>query len=177
MNKNNLIIVVVLLILAIVFVYNKKTNDVKAKEEQQNSWQDKNWNDPQTKVEPKRDQIVPKPAEPEAPIKQKADNYQEALELSKKSNKPILLFFTATWCGYCVQMKNNTIPNADVQKMLKNFVYCEIDVDKDKATATKYGVRSMPTYKIINSGESVLGSSQGYQKPAAFNSWLNNYVK
>src|SRR5579859_2145479 len=51
-----------------------------------------------------------------------ASDYEKALQIAKKENKKVLLFFTASWCPPCQQMKRNTLPNKDVQKALSNYV-------------------------------------------------------
>jgi thioredoxin 1 len=76
------------------------------------------------------------------------DNFdQEVL----KSDVPVLVDFTATWCGPCKalapiieQLANELGVKARVGKL---------DVDESSATAGKYGVRGVPTVMVFKQGQ------------------------
>lgn len=64
-----------------------------------------------------------------------------------------LLDFFATWCSPCQAMKPVI---SELEKELKGKVEVEeIDVDKDSATASKYGVMSIPTFVVMKDGKEV----------------------
>jgi thioredoxin 1 len=76
------------------------------------------------------------------------DNFdQEVL----KSDVPVIVDFTATWCGPCKalapiieQLANELDGKARVGKL---------DVDDAPATAGKYGVRGVPTIMVFKQGQ------------------------
>lgn len=66
--------------------------------------------------------------------------------------RPILIKFSAAWCGPCkmitpvfVQFSNN--PQYD-----KSIVFAEVDVDQSPVIAEYFGVSSMPTFKVVRNG-------------------------
>lgn len=64
-----------------------------------------------------------------------------------------VLDFWATWCGPCKLMAP-VIKEIEAE-MGDKVEVVEIDVDKDQATAAKYGVMGIPTYVIEKDGKEV----------------------
>lgn len=179
MNKNSLLIVIAILSAGIVAAYWFKTQSPQAVESQQQQSQDWNdWNSPNgqsQKPAPQPTQPVQPQAQPAQPnVPTKPTSYQNAIQLAQTQKKPVLLFFTADWCSYCQKMKSQTFPNAQVKEAMGNFIYYEVNVDKERAIAQKYGVKSMPTYKIVDGGEKVISEDSGFKPPAQFITWLKS---
>ena len=103
-----------------------------------------------------------------------ASTYREAVQLAGKEGKPVLAFFTASWCTWCQKMKQDTLVDPTVVGLMKNYVYVAVDVDKEKDVARKYGVTSIPAYVITNGKEENLKSGKDYLKAPEFAAWLNN---
>jgi thioredoxin-related protein len=84
----------------------------------------------------------------------------------------MLLYFTATWCGPCQEMKRTTWADAKVEEALRGFVPVKIDVDDNAELARKYAVTSIPKVILIDKDGNSVRSTEGYLKPDRFLAWL-----
>ncbi|MGB0743078.1 MAG: thioredoxin family protein [Opitutales bacterium] len=94
---------------------------------------------------------------------------------AEESVKPLkLLYFTASWCGPCQLMKQETWPNTLVKKSLEAYTFESVDVDAQKELAEKWAVRSMPTYLITDpDGKIELVRMSGFMDAYRMSSWLD----
>ncbi|WP_437810487.1 thioredoxin [Sorangium sp. So ce1078] len=68
-----------------------------------------------------------------------------------KSDVPVLVDFTATWCGPCRALAPIVDKIADdFQGKVK---VAKLDIDGAPETTRKYGVRSVPTVMVFQGGE------------------------
>jgi thiol-disulfide isomerase/thioredoxin len=130
------------------------------------NWSDKGPNNPMSPTRP----IVEAPVDPQI----MAGSYTEALQKSGETGKPVLVFFTAEWCKWCKQMKQETMPDARVQSALKNYILVYVDTDKERVSARKFNVESLPSYVITNVNEDKLKFDSGFKNVESFEAWLNN---
>lgn len=68
-------------------------------------------------------------------------------------NTPVLVDFTAEWCGPCKMMK--PILEDLHNKMGTTLRILKIDIDKSPATATNYNVQSVPTLILFQHGKTL----------------------
>jgi len=68
-----------------------------------------------------------------------------------KSDVPVLVDFTATWCGPCKALAPIIDQLAD--DLDGKIKVGKVDVDDSPVTAGKYGVRGVPTVMVFKGGE------------------------
>jgi thioredoxin-like negative regulator of GroEL len=92
----------------------------------------------------------------------------KALADGKKQNKPVILYFTADWCPPCQEMKKTTWPNADVQKVMKQIIFIEVDQDRSRGAAAQFDIDEIPVLLKLDADGDVQSSHQGLASPDEF---------
>lgn len=70
-----------------------------------------------------------------------------------KSDQPVLVDFTATWCGPCKQIAPFIDQLADEYE--GKMKVAKVDIDDSPGTAAKFGVRGVPTLFVFKGGKVV----------------------
>ncbi|XP_074296096.1 thioredoxin H2-like [Silene latifolia] len=81
-----------------------------------------------------------------------AARWQEYFEASKHSNKLMVIYFTAAWCGPCKYMEPTI---KELSANYRDVEIAKIDVDELFNVSREFGVQTMPTFMFIRRGKQI----------------------
>lgn len=85
-----------------------------------------------------------------------------------QSDKPVVVDFTATWCGPCKQLAPIIDKLAD--EFEGKVKVGKVDIDENPAISRKYGIKNVPTVLVFRNGQKdgeVLGAARREKLVAA----------
>ena len=88
-------------------------------------------------------------------------DFDEATAAASESKKPILMMFSASWCGPCKMMIANVYPLDEAKHALEAFISVYVDAEKESELAARYEIRAFPTYVCIGPGQEAIGQHVG----------------
>ncbi len=103
-------------------------------------------------------------------------SYEEAVNQSKATSKPIVLFFTGSdWCGWCTKLEHESLGTSEfAQAVGDKFIFVKLDFPvnstlppqtaaQNKQLQKKYNVRGFPTLVILDGQQQNQIGTTGYQ--------------
>lgn len=88
------------------------------------------------------------------------------------SGKPVLAYFTATWCGPCQRMHEEVWPDQRVGAALGAYVPVKIDVDQNADVAMSFNVDGIPRLQVIGADGTPGRSREGFATADELVKWL-----
>lgn len=101
------------------------------------------------------------------------DDYAKTLAEAAEKHQPILLDFSASWCGPCRMMEATTFADAKVREEMKGYVLVKVDLDQARDLAAHYRVEAIPTCILLNQFGEKVDEHVGYVDAAKFAAWLH----
>ena len=95
-------------------------------------------------------------------------NYTDGVRLARESGKPALVYFTADWCGPCVELKKYVWSDKRVIEASKQLVNIYVDVDQDTETFAAYKVRGIPAVFFLSPAGEIVRQYAGDYSAADF---------
>ena len=86
---------------------------------------------------------------------------------------PVVVDFWAEWCGPCKQMAPHL--EAVSEEMADKVAIAKINVDENPMSASKYGVRGLPTLMLFKNGEMV-DSQLGAMSKQRIADWIREHA-
>jgi thiol-disulfide isomerase/thioredoxin/YHS domain-containing protein len=101
-------------------------------------------------------------------------DFSAAQAESRKLDRPLLIHFSASWCGPCRRMEREVLLTPDVLRTLDNgYVAVKVDVEKNRNIAQRYHIQALPSDVIVSPEGRVLSQSQGFQDKGSYLSSVN----
>jgi len=89
------------------------------------------------------------------------------------AEKPVIIDFWASWCDPCMKMK--PIFEQLANELKEQYLFVSVNIDESQQIAKKYGVTSIPTFKIIRNNTEI-GAFIGYTAKESFIEHIDNAI-
>lgn len=101
------------------------------------------------------------PAAPAAPAVEWSTDLVATLAKAKAAQQPTLVFFTASWCVPCKQLKANVCSTKEFAAAFAGYAFAMVDIDQDKAKAKAWQVGPIPDLRFVAADGEELGGFVG----------------
>ena len=96
------------------------------------------------------------------------DDYGKASEEARAAGKPLFVYFTASWCGPCRNLRHTTWAHKDVEAALRDCVPVKVDIDRHPDVASRHDVRAVPSFVVLRPGGVAVAAWDGASSPEQF---------
>jgi thiol:disulfide interchange protein DsbD len=88
-------------------------------------------------------------------------DFEEGMAQAAEEGKPVMVDFYADWCTFCKKLDAEVFSRPDVAEASEDFVAIKVDTEKDRETASKYGVSGLPTVVVLEPDGTEIRRSRG----------------
>jgi len=103
------------------------------------------------------------------------DTCDAALKQGRSNDKVTVVYFSASWCGWCQKMLADSFTDARVQALADQFTWAKVDIDQRQRLAAMFNVRGVPALRLLNAQGELLHQTSGYLPPAKLAKMLDEY--
>lgn len=96
---------------------------------------------------------------------------KQAHKLAIETDKPLLIVFGASWCGYCHKLEKETLTDKRLTALIeREFIPVHQDFDQDSKVAKILEVERLPCTVVLSPQADLLQKSEGFAD-------FKNYMK
>ncbi|HEX5220432.1 MAG TPA: thioredoxin family protein [Verrucomicrobiae bacterium] len=104
-------------------------------------------------------------------------NVTAAWSEATNRQQPVLMYFTAKWCGPCKLMARTTFTNQAITQTWGSIIRVTVDIDDQPKVAEQHGIRAVPAFHLFSPGGEAVAKTTGYQTADQFVAWLTNALQ
>ncbi len=105
------------------------------------------------------------------------DDLDSAIEAGQKDSRPVVVYFTAPWCGMCVKMRGSTFRDAQLDSVADKYHWVKLNIDDHPEAAALLRARGVPYTVVIDPQGIVAAASHGYMSASLFIRFLNGEAR
>ena len=97
-------------------------------------------------------------------------SFKEAQAIAEEKKMPIMVDFTAEWCGWCKKLDETTYKDPEVIRISKSYVNVKVDVDQkeNQELNSEYQIIGLPTIVFMREDKTELERAIGYKDAEHF---------
>ena len=100
-------------------------------------------------------------------------NLDAARAQAARDKKPLVVYFTASWCGPCQRMKGTTFADQTVaDELATKYVAVKIDTDAQPDVAGQFNVSGIPHIQLVRADGTAGPAHVGYISASELIQWL-----
>jgi thiol-disulfide isomerase/thioredoxin len=88
------------------------------------------------------------------------------------SDNPTLLYFDASWCGFCKQMERTTLADPTVRMKIEPLVHVKLDFDQQQELVKRFAIDGVPAFLLVNERGEEITRLVGATPTLSFLNWL-----
>lgn len=105
-------------------------------------------------------------------------DFQQAVNVSRRTGRPLLVKVGADWCGYCQRMDRETFTDRELLSRIgDDFITVELDADQNTELMQKMRIRSLPTVLVMTPELRIAQRTEGFQTATQLVQTLQPYMQ